>query len=140
MKLEEKHELVKYYYQSGESYAATLRKFKTVNKLIDDPFPVSTVRRLIEKFIKTGSLLDLPRPGRPSVSEEIVESIKTTLMNGQSQTNARCFSAHKVSKTMDIPYSTIRRVLKDKLQFHPYRISIVQELKLNDHQDRIQFL
>lgn len=63
-------EIVKLYYSHGESTTAALRGYKTKHGLIKDPFTVSTITRLIEKFESTGSVLDLPGKERKSQSDE----------------------------------------------------------------------
>ena len=71
-------EIVQLYYKNGHSATAALRKLKMQRCLRQDPFAVSTVQCLIEKFESTGILVDLPRSSRPSVSEDIISGVFTS--------------------------------------------------------------
>ena len=60
--------IVKLFYQNGESFAATVRKFRSIWGHNNAP-KESTVKRLMDKFAETGSVSDVKtttrhRPGR----------------------------------------------------------------------------
>ena len=76
--------LVQLYYQNGWSASAALRRFKTENKLIHDPFSVKTVQRLKNKFEENGVVVDLSRSGRPSPSDDFVQTVQQTLTEVQT--------------------------------------------------------
>jgi Fe2+ or Zn2+ uptake regulation protein len=66
--------LVRLFYENHSCAAAALRKFKSLHNLIKDPFSVTTVQRLLKKFESEGVVIDLPKSGRPSISDEVVET------------------------------------------------------------------
>jgi hypothetical protein len=65
------------------------------------------VQRLIQKFEEEGVVVDLPRSGRPSVSDDVVETVKETLMEVQSTSHLNICSARSVSRRSGIPNSTV---------------------------------
>ena len=65
--------LLRAFYQSGNSPSSGVRRYKTENNLRKDPYSVSTVTRLIDKFETFGCICDRPRSGRPSFSDERIE-------------------------------------------------------------------
>jgi transposase len=139
LSLKTRIELVQLYYQNGSSSAAALRRYKTQHGLLHDPFSVRTVQNLIRKFEEHGVVVDLPRSGRPSVTQEVVEEVVATLEQGQSSSSLGICSAHSVSRTTGIPNSTVLKVLKKSQRLHPYHISLHQELKETDYAARLEF-
>jgi transposase len=95
--------LVRLYYENGSSAAAALRKFKTLNNLVKDPFCVTTVQRLLHKFETEGIVIDSPKSGRPPFGEEVVERVEQTLLEGQASSSQRIFSAHQITRETGIP-------------------------------------
>lgn len=131
--------LVCLYYENGSSAAAALRKFKTMHDLRDDPFPARFVERLIHKFETHGVVTDLPKSGRPSISDEQVQAMQESLESGQSTSHLRIFSARAITRDTGISKTTVLRILKTRLKMHPYRLHMLHELKEGDHQARIDF-
>lgn len=131
--------IVQLYYQNSSSAAAALRCFKTQRNLVHDPFSARSVQRLIEKFEEHGVVTDLPRTGRPSVAEDIVEAVSNELTMAQSSSHLQICSARSISRTTGIPNSTVLKVLKKKLHLHPYHVTLRHELKDGDLQSRLDF-
>ena len=73
--LETRLELVKLYYKNNENAAATMRAYKKIKAMRKNPFPLSTLTRLIKKFESTKTLHDLPSRGRPSLEENRVGAV-----------------------------------------------------------------
>ena len=73
--LETRLELVKLYYKNNENAAATMRAYKKIKAMRKNPFPLSTLTRLIKKFESTKTLHDLPSRGRPSLEENHVGAV-----------------------------------------------------------------
>ncbi len=115
--------LVRLYYENGSSAAAALRKFETLNGLRDDPFSVRFVERLLHKFEEHGTVLDFPRGGRHSVSEEDVLTVKECLEQGQSSSQLSVYSARAVSRASGIPMTTVMKIMKERLNLRPYHNS-----------------
>ena len=132
-------EIVELFHQNNGSAAQTLRRFKTKHQMNKDPFTLSTITRLVKKFHETGSVLDLPKSGRPSVSEEVVEEVKAANKQGKTISPTGCFSAHDISKSTAIPYSTVRKILRYKLKQRPYHLKRVQALHEGDLEKRVNF-
>ncbi|BFZ07560.1 hypothetical protein BsWGS_10599 [Bradybaena similaris] len=92
-----------------------------------------TVRNLLNKFIATGNVEDAPRSGRPVVNDEICLDIQDRILKSPDK------SLRKLSQQVSLPLSRLHKVLKQRLHFHPYRISVVHELKERDNQSRVNY-
>ena len=84
-------------------------------------------------------MADASRSGRPSVSEEVINEITECNENGLLQSATGCFSAHQIALATEIPYSTVRKVLRNKLKHRPYHLHMCHELKEIDFQPRLDF-
>jgi hypothetical protein len=80
-----------------------------------------------------GSVQDAPRSGRPSISEETVLDIQDRMLQSPSK------SVRWLSQQAHVSKSTTHRILRKKLKLHPYRMSIVHQLKERDHQSRFDY-
>jgi hypothetical protein len=77
----------------------------------------------VNRFLTIGTITKSKSSGRPPVSDEIVEDLKemvekTTYLSQQS----------------GVPRSTCHKIIKNRIQLHPYKISVVQELQPADYQ------
>jgi inhibitor of nuclear factor kappa-B kinase subunit alpha len=131
--------LVRLYYENGSSAAAALRKFKTLHGLIHDPFSVTSVQRLMHKFEHDGVVTDLPKSGRPSFGDDVVENVKKAMEEGQASSHLSIFSGRAVSRVTGIPSTTVWRALKWRLHLHPYHVRLTHELKEKDFEERVAF-
>ena len=68
--------LVEHYFRSG-SYAAAKEALQNLNPLANVPAD-STLKRLVDRFRETGSILDEKRSGRPSLIEEDITAVHGT--------------------------------------------------------------
>lgn len=132
-------ELVKAYYSSGESSTAALRKYKREHHLPEHICAESSVRHLIARFEATGSVSDLPRSGRPPVSEEVVSHVAATMVELQKQHASGSASTADVSTALQLPRSTVKKVLKSYLKWRPYRMHLLQHLYDKDMESRKEF-
>jgi transposase len=139
MDLKTRITLVRLYYENGSSAAAALRKFKTLHGYHNDPFPASSVQRLVAKFEDCGSVTDLPKSGRPSFSDDVTDAVQDTLQQGPSSSALPVFSARAVSRRTGIPFSTVRKAMKSRLHLRPYRVKVLHELKDSDFDARVRF-
>lgn len=129
--LEEKIQMVLLYAKFG-SYEETRRQWK--NYFETEPPKSETIKGVYERFNQTGSVADLPRPGRPSTSatpahleqarEMLEENPNTSVTTGAA--------------AMDMPRASYHRLLK-KLDLHPYRPQRVPQLSEDDFDRRIEF-
>lgn len=86
------------------------------------------------RFEQTGAVKDRSRSGRP----KLAANDNKTLDILQSLVENPHLSVRKVAQTNDISKSSTHRILK-KQRYHPYKITITQELTVNDFDKRIEF-
>lgn len=91
----------------------------------------STVAKVIRKFKKTGSILDKPRSGRPSVSIEMKEIVMAKIHASPKK------SIRRTSMELGIPKSTVGQILKQQ-NFHPYKLQILHHLTEDDPDRRVE--
>lgn len=92
-----------------------------------------TINGLYKKFKATGTVLDYPRSGRPSVSAANVSEIADVFTNEPST------SIRQASTQLSIPPSTVHKVLHTKLHMRAYHTQLVQELYPDDYAARMAF-
>ena len=131
--------LVRAFYQSGNSPSAGIRRYKTENDLRKDPCSVSAVTRLVDKFETFGCICDRPRSGRPSFSDETIEEVEREMKEQQASTPLNAASCRNVAKRLEMPLTSVHKILRVKLQMKPYRIKHLQALTENDFTDRLEF-
>lgn len=127
--------IVKTFYQSGESYAATVRRLRAILGRNEAPNE-TTVRRLMLKFNETGSTLNVKSCGRPRSgrSEQNIAVVR------QSVAVSPAKSVLRRSQELGIGYSSVHRILRYDLHYHPYKIQLTQQLKAADHEKRRNFV
>lgn len=116
------------------------RSFNETKHLFNDTFPdrppisKSTVIRTIQRFDQTGTCKDRQRSGRPRTvaNEEKSLEIMQHFVEEPNQ------SLRKVSSQSDVGFVSVRNVLISN-KFHPYKITLVQELFEDDFDRRIEF-
>ncbi|KAG1653440.1 hypothetical protein GQR58_025569 [Nymphon striatum] len=65
--------------------------------------------------------------GRPLVSEEVVDSVRNTFVRSPGK------STRRASRELQVPQSTVSKILRKRLQFHPYKLPLVQKLQSQDN-------
>lgn len=131
--------LVKLYYQRNENSNAALREFRLLKKLRKGPMSITNLRKMIQRFEMTGTLARQPGQGRKVTSQQQVEEVATDIVEQEMENVQGTSSARAVSRHTHIPYSTVRKILHQMLQFYPYKISSVQELLPGDAATRLDF-
>lgn len=133
--------LIKLYYSNGENLAGALREYRRVHKIKQNTGPCSkpALHKLIDKFERTGSVLDAPRKGRPGIDTGLSSQVARTVeeLSGKAP-HGEC-SAREVSRIVDVPTTSVLRIMKNVLNLHPYKIKRVQELKDQDLPIRLKF-
>lgn len=132
-------DLVRCYYQSGSSSIAALRMHRNEHKLSAHVCHESTVGRLIKRFEATGAVVDLPREGRPSVSHDAIDKVEQATSSMQKSHPLGTSSVRKLAAAVHMPKSTVHKILRDDLQWNPYRLHLVHELKEIDFGRRKTF-
>ncbi|KAJ8936926.1 hypothetical protein NQ318_010803 [Aromia moschata] len=91
-----------------------------------------TVSKIESKFRETGDVKDLPKSGRPKITQDKkIDFVLSREENPQS-TSTLVASKNEVSQT------TVLRILR-KENYHPYKFQLVQELNEDDPDQRLQF-
>ncbi|GAA52257.1 hypothetical protein CLF_107702 [Clonorchis sinensis] len=104
-----------------------------------DPFTVSTITRLIAKFVSTGSVLDFPGKGKNSLSDERAPSVQNAVEQLQSQSTMASLSITQVSRLTGIPRASVRRIMRRHLHLYPYRFTLLQNITEEDKEHRVTF-
>lgn len=133
--LEQRLQIIKIYYKSGESLIQTLRALTPIYGQRNRPAK-STIQRLVKKFESTYTLHNVPVPVRQrSVRSE--ENIAAASASIQDDPN---LSLTRRSQSLGISVSSLWRILRKDLGLHPYKIKLTQELKPLDHLKRREFV
>lgn len=138
MDLETRLTLVKLFYSNNESPTATLRAYKRMMSLHNDPFPPSTISRLMQKFEATKTLHDIQSPGRPSIVNERSSAIEKSITNLKAANPLGHTSSRQVARETAIPQRSVVRVLH-QIGMHPFRISRTQAISEEDKLKRLDF-
>ncbi|CAK1579832.1 unnamed protein product [Parnassius mnemosyne] len=128
---------VREFYRNNDSATIARRKFREYQNLrnFKDIPSVQTIKNWIIKFEESGSTLDKQRSGRPRTSrtEENIDVVKHSIRENPTQ------STRKRSSALNLPRTSLQRILKKDLHLHPYKIQLVQELKDTDTIHRLNF-
>ena len=92
-----------------------------------------SIRNWHKQFMETGTVLHKPRSGRPRTSEEDIERIRQTFSRSPTK------SIRTASVQLQVPRSTIHKVLHKNLRLYAYKIQLLQELKPDDKPKRKEF-
>ncbi|GBM80073.1 hypothetical protein AVEN_227812-1 [Araneus ventricosus] len=65
--------------------------------------------------------------GRKTIVSTSVEDVATALQEASSSGLGTCI-ARGISRTSNMPVSTVRKILRNILQYYPFKITNVQEL------------
>ncbi|GBM90741.1 hypothetical protein AVEN_164105-1 [Araneus ventricosus] len=82
---------------------------------------------MIDKFEKSGSFDVKCGKGSKATSSTSVEDVATTVQEASSNALGTC-SARRISRTLDMPVSTVPKILRNILQCYSFKITHVQEL------------
>jgi hypothetical protein len=130
---EERVFLVEHVFRNGGKYSKeVVRKFVQIFPNTQAP-DRKTVRNLINKFRDTGSVHDAYRSGRPSGGEETSLKIQDSILMSPRK------SVRKLAQQVHVSTSTVYRILKTKLKYHPYKLSVVPQMKEIDHHSRVNY-
>ena len=92
------------------------------------------IYRIRNKFESTGSVVNLPKSGRPktSMTEENEIRVALTFVNSPRK------STRRASMELSIPRTSLRRLM-GKLRLKPYRPRLIHGLLEDDPDRRLQF-
>lgn len=126
--------IVKTYYENGSSISNTRRKLCQEFGLKNVP-SINCIRNVIMKFEEFGVVTDIPKCGRPQ-NVRIPENIAKVRESVESNPG---ISIRRRSQELDISQTSLQRILKLELHMKPYKIQLVQELQIIDHQKRLNY-
>lgn len=130
--------LLKLFYKNGECALTAIRRFRTLKSIKSGPITTNGLRKMIAKFEETGSFHVKRGRGRKPVSAAALEDVATALQE-QTISDAGISSARGISRMLDMPISTVRKVLRNILRCYPYKITHVQQLLPADLESRGSF-
>ncbi|GBM62572.1 hypothetical protein AVEN_95550-1 [Araneus ventricosus] len=140
LSLKDRALLVKRSYKNSNCAATALKKFRTLKGLRSGSGPMTAfcLKNMIDKFEESGSFDVKCGRGRKAIALTSLEDVATALQEASSSALGTC-SAQGISRTLDIPVSTVRKILRNILQCYPFKITHVQELVLADLPKREAF-
>ena len=98
-----------------------------------DPPTHQSILHWCWQFQATGSVLHCKRAGRPSVSDIDVTRVNAAFLRSP------LMSIRRASLELQIPRSTVQKVLHTRLKMFPYKLQIVQALLPQDKPKRMAF-
>lgn len=129
---------VRAYYENNKSVITARRLYRHEHGLHDlsEVPSANVIRKWIRMFETTGSTVPITVRGRPvsARSADIVERVRVSVQRNPQQ------STRKRSQSLDVKRTTLRRILKRDLHLKAYKIQIVQELKPDDANNRLNFV
>ncbi|GBL80877.1 hypothetical protein AVEN_26296-1 [Araneus ventricosus] len=123
--------LVKLFHKNGDCAAIALKKFHTLKGLRSGSGPMAAfgLKKAIYKFEESGSFDVKCGRGRKAIALTSVEDVATALQEASSSALGTC-NAREISRTLDMPVSTVRKILRNILQCYPFKITHIQRLVL----------
>ncbi|GBN43391.1 hypothetical protein AVEN_138007-1 [Araneus ventricosus] len=117
------------FYKNGDCAVTALKKFRTLKGLRSDSGPMTAfgLKKMIDKFEESSSFDVKSGRGRNAIASTSVGHVATALQEASSSALGTC-SARGISRTLDMPVSTVRKILRNILQCYPFKITHVQEL------------
>lgn len=131
--------LVKLFYQNNNNSAAALREYRRIKGIRRGPLSAVALKNMIRKFELTGDLGIAPGRGRRPVTPQIVEEVTVAMAENAGRNLRSSSSARAVSRQLNIPWSTVRKVLRTIVKWYPYKLHITHQLLPHDADIRIDF-
>jgi len=131
---EQNWEILKTYFQSGESSTQTVRNLREKFGRNERP-STQFVDQFVKRIRQTGSLLDKATRSRT----HLVRSTENIAAVAQSVLEQPSTSTRHRSQNLNISRTSLRRILNKDLVMKPYKVQLVQELKPHDHPMRFWF-
>jgi hypothetical protein len=106
---------------------------KFLNLDVEEQSLMTHIRRIVDRFDKTGDISKGKSSERPQVGEDIVEDLR------QRVEQNRRMSLPRLSAQSGVPLSTCQKIMKKWMNLDPYEVSLVQELKPADYPRRVAY-
>ena len=94
---------------------------------------LKAIKHVYEKFCEFGTVLELPKSGRPKISDEQ----STDLISEILEENPRTPLSH-ISSSTGLSKATVWRRIKTELLLRSYKIQIHQKLYEDDFDGRVE--
>jgi transposase len=121
---------VKAFYKNNDSLKAARRLFHVhFNLQRHVPVPSAhVIKTWVRNFEETGSALKKKPPGgiRSARTLENITAVRTALIRSPKR------SARRHALSLNLSNRSVRRIVHQDLNFHPYKVQVVQELKPHD--------
>ena len=86
-----------------------------------------------KKFMETGTVFNTRRSGQPRTSEENIEPVRQAFQCSSMK------SIHTAARQLELPCSTVHKVLHKNLRLYAYKVQMLQALQPNDMPKRKEF-
>lgn len=111
--------------------AMMLLRNKLRDKFPEEPPEPRVIKQWREKLFTTGTIFDKARSGRPNERGDTVEVVREAI-------GPQCItSTRRLSDELDIPRTSLRRIMKEDLQLKAWKPTKVQFLTPADHEKRV---
>ncbi|GBN71875.1 hypothetical protein AVEN_243078-1 [Araneus ventricosus] len=140
LSLKDRALLVKIFYENGDSATIALKKFRTLKGLRNDSGPMTafSMKKMTDKFEESDFSDVKCGRGKKAIVSTSVEDVAKALQEASSSVLGSC-SARGISRTLDMPVSTVRKILRNILQCYPFKITHIHELVPADMPKREAF-
>ncbi|GFW02944.1 uncharacterized protein TNCV_683701 [Trichonephila clavipes] len=139
LRLPDRALLVKLFYQNDNSAIVALRKFRTLKGMRKGQLTAINLQLMVTKFEETGSLNIRSGRGRKPVSEEAIEKVALQVEEDKASNVQASTSVRLVAESLDLPRSTVQKIMRNILRYYPYKLQLVQETLPHDFKTRHMF-
>ncbi|GFU07640.1 uncharacterized protein TNCV_1646671 [Trichonephila clavipes] len=77
--------------------------------------------------------------GKKPVSTEAIEKVALQVKEDKSSNVLASTSIHREAEALDLPCSTVQKIMRNILRYYPCKLQFVQELLPHDFETRHQF-
>ena len=130
MTTQEKAQCVSWFIET-KSDVQTQRNYRS--KYGRDPPSRPSSRLCHKKFMETGTVFDTRRSGQPRTSEENIERVRQAFQRSPMK------SIRTAARQVELPHSTVHKVLHKNLRLYAYKVQMLQALQPNDMPRRKEF-
>ena len=120
-----------YWFIEIKSDVQTQRNYRS--KYGRDPPSRPSIRLWHKKFMETGTVSDTRRSGGPRTSEENIERVKQAFQRSPMK------SIRTAARQLELPCSTVHKVLHKNLRLYAYKVQMLQALHPNELPRRKKF-
>ncbi|GBM31025.1 hypothetical protein AVEN_108929-1 [Araneus ventricosus] len=124
LSLKDRALLARLFYKNGDCAAIALKKFRTLKGLRSGSGPMTAfgLKKMTDKFEESGSFDVKCGKGRKASASASVEDVATVLKEASISALGTC-SVRGISRTLGMPVSTIRKILRNMMQCYPFKIT-----------------